>query len=147
MKSHKFKFAIRSLWKHKSFSMISLAGLTAALAAFVIILTYYIYEISFDKHIPDSERTYRIITRLQEGNFWARTFACYTDALVDLPEVENLTSFIYAADAVVSIDQNDFTIAESVIADTAFVDFFGLELLAVERKTLVCPTPCLSHGS
>ena len=67
MKSHKFKFAIRSLWKHKSFSLISLAGLATALTAFVIILTYYIYEISFDKHIPDSERTYRIITRPKAG--------------------------------------------------------------------------------
>jgi putative ABC transport system permease protein len=136
MKSLKFKFAIRSLWKHKSFSLISLAGLATALAAFVIILTYYIYEIRFDKHIPDSERTYRIITRLEEGNFWARTFACYTDALVDHPEVENVTSFIYAANAVVSIDQNNFTISESILADTAFIDFFGLELLAGRKQDI-----------
>ena len=119
--------------------MISLAGLTTALAAFVIILTYYVNELSFDKHIPDSERTYRIITRLEEGNFWARTFACYTDALVDLPEVEKLTSFIYAANAHVSIDQNDFTIAESLIADTAFVDFFGLELLSGRKEDIGLP--------
>jgi len=139
MKSHQVRFAARSLWKHKSFSMISLAGLATSLAAFVIILTYYLNELGFDKHIPDSERTYRIITRLEEGNFWARTFACYTDALVDLPEVAYLTSFIYAANAVVNIDQNDFTISESVIADTAFVDFFGLELIAGRKEDIGRP--------
>jgi putative ABC transport system permease protein len=136
MKSLKFKFAIRSLWKHKSFSLISLAGLATALAAFVIISTYYLNELSFDKHIPDSERTYRIITRLEEGNFWARTFACYTDALVDFPEVESLTSFIYAANAHVNIDQNEFTVSESVIADTSFIDFFGLELVAGRKQDI-----------
>ena len=119
--------------------MISLAGLATALAAFVIILSYYVNELGFDKHIPHSERTYRIITRLEEGNFWARTFACYTDALVDLPEVENLTSFIYAANAVINIDQNEFTISESVIADTAFVDFFGLELIAGRKEDIGRP--------
>ena len=136
MKSHKLKFAIRSLWKHKSFSMISLAGLSTALAAFIIILSYYINELRFDKHIPDSERTYRIITRLEEGNFWARTFACYPDALVDLPEVEKLTSFIYGANTVVKIDRSDFTISESLIADTSFVDFFGLDLLTGRKEDM-----------
>lgn len=139
IKSPNFKFAGRSLWRNRSFSMISLAGLATSMAAFVIILTYYFYELSFDKHIPDSERTYRIITRLEEGNFWARTFACYGDALADRTEVENLTSFIYAANAVVSIDWNDFTISESVIADSAFVDFFGLELLAGRKEAIGLP--------
>ncbi len=45
MKSHIAKLAIRNLLKQKSFSMISLAGLATSLAASIIILTYYFYEI------------------------------------------------------------------------------------------------------
>ncbi len=114
--------------------------MATALAAFVIILTYYFHEISFDKHIPDSDRTYRIITRLgEEGQFWARTFACYPDALQDRPEVENHTSFIYAANCNININESDYSVSEALIADTGFIDFFGLELISGRKEDLGLP--------
>ena len=97
MKSHSAKLAIRNLLKQKAFTLISLAGLATSLAAAIIIITYYFYELSFDKHIPDAERTYRINTRLGDGNWWSRTFACYGVALADRPEVEKFTSFLHVS--------------------------------------------------
>ena len=84
--SHHAKLVVRNLLKHKSFSLISLAGLATSLAASIVVLTYFFHEISFDKHIPDSERTYRVISRLGQGKLWARTFACYGDALENCPD-------------------------------------------------------------
>ncbi len=136
MKSHSAKLAIRNLLKQKSFSLISLAGLATALAASIVVLTYYFHEISFDKHIPDSERTYRILTRSGEGKFWARTFACYGDALENSTQVEKYTSFIYVTDGLVNIGESDYTVSETVIADTGFIDFFGLELISGRKEDL-----------
>ena len=109
------------------------------MAASIVILTYYFHEISFDKHIPDSDRTYRIITRLGESQFWARTFACYGDALENRPEVENFTSFIYAANCNVIINESDYSVSESVVADSGFVDFFGLEMISGRKEDLGLP--------
>jgi len=139
MQNHNIKLAIRNLLKQKSFSLISLAGLATALAASIVVLTYYFHEITFDKHIPDSERTYRLITRLGEGKFWARTFASYGDALENCTQVENYTSFISAANSIVSIGESEFSISESVVADTAFIDFFGLELISGRKQDLGLP--------
>jgi len=139
MQNHSVKLAVRNLLKQKTFSLVSLAGLATALAASIVVLTYYFHEISFDKHIPDTERTYRILTRLGEGNFWARTFACYPDALEDSPQVENYTSFIYAPNSVVQVGEAEYTVSESVVADTSFIDFFGLELISGRKEDLGLP--------
>ncbi len=139
MKNHSLKLAIRNLLKQKSFSLISLAGLATALASSIVVLTYYFHEISFDKHIPDAERSYRIISCLGEGTYWARTFACYPDALENCTQVENYTSFIQVANSIVTIGESEFSIAESVVADTAFIDFFGLELISGRKQDLGLP--------
>ncbi len=139
MQIHSVKLAIRNILKQKSFSLISLAGLATSLAASIVVLTYYFHEISFDKHIPDSERTYRIISRYGEGNFWARTFACYGDALENSTQVEKYTSFIYVTDGLVNIGESDYTVSETVIADTGFIDFFGLELISGRKEDLGLP--------
>ena len=139
MSYHILKLAYRKLLKQKSFSIISLLGLATSMAASIVILTYYFHEISFDKHIPDSDRTYRIITRLGESQFWARTFACYGDALENRPEVENFTSFFYAANCNVNINESDYSVSESVVADSGFVDFFGLELISGRKEDLGLP--------
>ena len=93
MKRHIFKLAYRSLLKNRSFTLISLFGLATSLAAAIVLFMHYFSELSYDKHIPDSERTYRIITRLGEGVYWSRTFAAFGDALADRPEVEEFTTF------------------------------------------------------
>jgi putative ABC transport system permease protein len=146
MSRHLFKLAYRSLLKHPSFSLISLIGLATSLAATIVIFSHYIFELNFDKQIPDSERTYRIITRLGEGKFWARTFACYGEALGDRPEVEEFTTFMHITNTGLSVGENDFTIPESVIADTSFIDFFGTELTTGRGEDLGQPNTVFVTG-
>ena len=62
-----FHFVYRNLLRNASFSLISLFGLAISLAASIVIFMHYFSELSFDKHIPDSERSYRVITRYREG--------------------------------------------------------------------------------
>jgi putative ABC transport system permease protein len=130
MKRQLAKFAYRSLLKNRSFTLISLFGLATSLAASLVIFNHYMFELSFDKHIPDAERTYRIITRYGEGRFWAKTFACYGDALTDRPEVEKMTTFHHIPNNRVSVGESLYTLPETVLADSAFIDFFNLELLS-----------------
>ena len=136
MSRHIFNFVYRSLLRNASFSLISLFGLAISLAASIVIFMHYFSELSFDKHIPESERSYRLITRYREGDYWSRTFAGFGDALANCPEVEKLTTFNDIKNTQVQIGDSEYNIPESVIADTAFMDFFGLELVSGRREDL-----------
>jgi putative ABC transport system permease protein len=139
MNAFPLKLAIRKLLRQRSFTLINLGGLTISLAACIVILVYASYEQGFDKKIPNYERTYRIISRLTDGKYWSRSFACYTDALSNRPEIENMTSFIYTNNNELRVGESDYNVSESVIADTAFLDFFNVECIAGRKEDLGQP--------
>lgn len=133
------KLAFRNLLKYKSFTLINLLGLGASLAACIIIFTFYSVEISYDKRIPNADRTYRIISRIGDGQFWSRSFGCFKDALEGRPEIEDLTSFLYFTDNRIQLGESSITVSEAVVADEAFIDFFGLELIAGRKEDIGQP--------
>ncbi|RYZ29392.1 MAG: ABC transporter permease [Chitinophagaceae bacterium] len=55
-----FKIAFRNLMKYKFISGINLFGLTVGLTCCLLILTYIINELSFDKYHPNAKNIYRV---------------------------------------------------------------------------------------
>lgn len=139
MKRLNLKLAIVQIRKLKSFSMINLGGLAILLSAGIVILVYASYEMSFDRHIPDYNNKYRLITALGEGRYWSRSFACYPEALSGSPEIANMTSFIQTNNNIVKIGDSEITVSEAVIADTAFPDFFGIEFISGRKEDIGIP--------
>ncbi len=68
MFKHSLKQVIRNLWKHKSFTLINLLGLSIGLAAVTLIYLIADYESSFDSFHSDSEQIYRIVTKRDNGS-------------------------------------------------------------------------------
>ena len=66
------KIAFRNLMKYKFISFINLFGLTVGLACCLLILTYIVHELSFDKYHGKADRTYRITRQFNsaEGKVW-----------------------------------------------------------------------------
>src|SRR5438034_9503700 len=58
-----FKIAIRNLLKYRFISFINLFGLTVGLTCCLLICTYIINELSFDKYNSKADHIYRV-TRL-----------------------------------------------------------------------------------
>src|SRR5688572_31989493 len=54
------KIAFRNLLKYKFISFINLFGLTVGIACCLLILTYIINELSYDRFHPEADRTYRV---------------------------------------------------------------------------------------
>lgn len=52
------KIALRNLWRNKSITSINVGGLAIALAAFILIIMYFTYEIGFDKASPNYKNIY-----------------------------------------------------------------------------------------
>lgn len=61
--------AWRNFLKHKSFSLINIAGLAVGLACFILIMLYVQYELSFDRYHEKAERIYRVVAH-QPGNVY-----------------------------------------------------------------------------
>jgi len=76
--------ALRNLRRHKSYTIISVAGLAVGLACCLFILIFIEHETSYDKHHANGDR----IFRLAKGNS-ANTPELWAPALeVEFPEVE-----------------------------------------------------------
>jgi putative ABC transport system permease protein len=54
------KIALRNLWKNKSITVISIGGLSIALAAFILVMLYATYETTYDKELPAYENIYLV---------------------------------------------------------------------------------------
>jgi putative ABC transport system permease protein len=57
-----FKIAIRSLVKHKVFTLINIVGLAIGMSAAMVITLVVQYDFSFDHFEPDASRIYRVVS-------------------------------------------------------------------------------------
>jgi putative ABC transport system permease protein len=62
-----FVSAIRTLLKNRGVSIINVCGLTMGLTAFLFIVHYLFYEISFDSFFPESKSIYRVNSDIKTG--------------------------------------------------------------------------------
>ena len=65
---HQLKLIFRQLWQQKMTTAINITGLTIGLAGFIALYSLIRFEFSFNQHIPDSERVYRLYTEFS-GEF------------------------------------------------------------------------------
>jgi putative ABC transport system permease protein len=63
-----FLTALRTLLKNRGIAIINISGLTLGLTAFLFIVHYLFYEISFDSFFPDSGSIYRVNMDILNGS-------------------------------------------------------------------------------
>ena len=68
MNKYNFKYIFRSLWRHKSFSFINLAGLSIGIAAITVIVLIVNYENSFDKFHSEKNNIYRVVSKTSRAD-------------------------------------------------------------------------------
>jgi putative ABC transport system permease protein len=93
------KITLRNLMRHKSFSIINLAGLTLGLVTFLAISLYIVDEFSFDRHHENRDHIYRaVISASFDGqvNKWggAPNLLAPT-AAKEIPEVKKATRYFH----------------------------------------------------
>jgi putative ABC transport system permease protein len=92
------KIALRNLKKYKFISFINLFGLTVGLACCLLILTYILHELSYDKYHPNADRVYRVTRSFNNPQTGTISLNLSTVAppfgpllKYDFKEIENLT--------------------------------------------------------
>ncbi len=85
--------AFRNLKKYKFYSLINILGLAVGLSAFILILLYLQFELSYDRFHQDADQIYRVAVKsFQEGKYSNETYVFTPpmgeDLKKEFPEVE-----------------------------------------------------------
>ncbi|MFY0654905.1 MAG: ABC transporter permease [Cyclobacteriaceae bacterium] len=95
-----FKVAIRTLKKHKAFSIINISGLSIGLACCMLIAIYIKDELSYDRFHENADKIYRITREFKSPDgstslHLAHLAPPFVPLLkVDFPEMETMTRFV-----------------------------------------------------
>jgi len=141
MLRHNLLFAIRRLINEKGYSLITLIGLVTGISAFLVLFLYVANEKSFDRHIPDHDRIFRVHTTPEGGEEarWARSLGFILPASENIPEVEEATLFAHSPEGVVKIDDQTIILKDVLTVDENFFAMFGIRMISGDYREISKP--------
>jgi putative ABC transport system permease protein len=138
------KTALRNLWKNKRFSAINIVGLAIGLATCLLIITFVMDELSYDRYNEKADRIYRLDAEIKFGDnhdIMAQAPPAAASALRgDFPQVEEVVRFRNYGWIMVRKGSENFREDKVIYADSTLFDVFTLPLVAGNTyKALVSP--------
>ena len=96
--------------RFKTATVLNFVGLTVAFAAFYLLMTQVVYNISYNSCIPDNERVFRFETKMGSDSPWGINCNRPTNAILsDMPQVEAMTELASWG------QRREFVVGESVV--------------------------------
>jgi putative ABC transport system permease protein len=142
--------AYRALLRYRSFSVINVTGLAIGMAAFLLIVQYIRYELTYDAFHEKGGRIYRVGTSFyREGTptEYAATFLGLGPAMkAEFPEVEAFTRLAFRR-AIVSYQNQAFTEENLFFADPGFLHLFTLHIQEGSKAVLQAPNEIIISRS
>lgn len=136
------KIAVRNLMKYKFISFINLFGLTVGLTCCLLIFTYILHELSYDKYHPNSSQVYRVTRTFNNAETGAINLELSTIApafaphlLNDFGEIESMTRTLKNTSIAMKYGDKLFNETNSFFADQNFFDFFKVNVKKGNPKT------------
>lgn len=133
--------ALRYLKKSLLSFLINLLGLAIGMTAFILIIQYVRFELSYDNFHDLGDRIYRIQQdRYNKGELttqWAAGCSAVGQALYEnFPEVENFTRFS-TAEGIISYDDRRFKETKIYLADSSFFEVFSFSLIEGDPSNIL----------
>lgn len=133
--------AVRYLKKNLLSFLINLFGLAIGMTAFILIIQYVRFELSYDNFHKLGDRIYRIQQdRYNKGELttqWAAGCSAVGQALYEnFPEVETFTRF-QTASGIISYDDRRFKETKIYLADTSFFEVFSFPLISGDPSNIL----------
>jgi len=135
------KSAIRSIIKHKLYSMINIMGLTIGLTCSIILFLYVGFENSFDKFHKDKDRIFRLSQINTTPDAKETTPMLRIPVGPDIkdafPEVESMVRMRYGGAKDVEVNNHKTSLGGYLYADDNFFEFFSFELIQGHPKQVL----------
>ena len=134
------KIAFRNLMKYKFISFINLFGLTVGLACCLLILTYILNELSYDKYHHKADRIYRV-TRSWTGPTGDVSLHLGTIAPIfgyyfinEFPDIEKMTRLLQNGNTTIRYEDKILIEEDGYFADENFFSVFDVPVLKGNRE-------------
>ena len=135
-----FKIAWRNLTRHKIISFINLFGLTVGLTCCLLILTYILNELSYDRYNKDADQVYRVTRTFYNGNgeqtlklsTVAPPFGYYMPA--EFPEIQEMTRLLNNGTVPIRYEDKLLNQKDVYFADQNLFDIFSVKVLEGNPK-------------
>jgi putative ABC transport system permease protein len=132
-----WKIALQNLLKYKSFTAVSLIGLTVGLAGFIIVVLFIRYEYSWDKTHDNYDRIYRVqryytkVAFAHDGtDISPHTHSKTAFLLEKHPEFEKVTAIREEGGKFLSTNlENQVYDETGIVADHNFLDVFTYQFI------------------
>lgn len=135
------KTAFRIMLRQKGYSFINIAGLSVGIAATLIIITYIVDEMSYDKMHADADRTYRIAcSGILQGTAMqiATSPAPVAEAIQKgIPQIKETVRVGLWRTLPMGYGDKHFTEQNVAVADSNFFKFFSFEVLKGNPETFL----------
>jgi len=135
------KIAYRNLVKYKFISFINVFGLTVGLACCMLILTYIIHELSYDKYQPNADRVYRVTRTFLNPETKAVSLTLSTISPPfgpylknDFGEIEDITRTLATGTTPIKYEEKMFNEDNLIFADDHFFNFFKTTVVKGDPK-------------
>jgi putative ABC transport system permease protein len=134
-----FTISIRNIRKRKFFAGINILGMTAGIAACLLIALYIIDEFSYDRFHTKADRIYQVGLHKRFGALDVRSASTcppLADAMMsEIPEVESVLRLTGAGKPVIRYEEKVFTEDKVFVTESNFFDFFSFRLIEGDVKT------------
>lgn len=135
-----FKIAWRNLARYKFISFINLFGLTVGLTCCLLILTYILNELSYDRYNKDADQVYRITRTFYNGNgeqtlklsTIAPPFGYYMPG--EFPEIQKMTRLLNGGSIPLRYKDKLINQPDVYFADENLFDVFTVKVLKGNPK-------------
>lgn len=140
--------AYRSLLKKKFFTVLNVLGLSIGMAVFLLIMQYVHFERSYEKFLPDTSNTYRVILEMYLNNELQQASAenypgvgpALKQELPDVVSYARLYNMGYKNNIVIAYEDGGadpvaFKQRKFLYADSAFLPLMGYAMVQGHPKT------------
>jgi len=130
------KIAFRNITRYKFISFINIFGLTIGLTCCLLIFTFILHELSYDKYQPHVNRVYRVTRSFNNAETGALSLNLSTVAPPfgpllqnDFKEIEVMTRLLQNGATAVRYEDKILTEQNVYFADDKFFDFFSVDVI------------------
>ncbi len=133
------KIALRNIWKYKFTNTIKLFGLVVGLSTVIVLISYVMYELSYDRANPNADRLYRVhLVYTPENLERASAPLGFAEVLRNnIPEIEQVSG-LQANEIEVKVGENTFPV-DFNRASLSYFDMFGVKLVEGNKNALTQP--------
>jgi len=130
--------AVRVAFKQKLTTLLNILGIALGIAVSIVLIVHIRYETSYDKHIPDVDRVYRITNQIfgENPRHWATTSTPIFYEITDFfPEIAHAVRLRPIGNFALSFEKENgekvrFEETNGYSADSTVFDVFGIELIS-----------------